>query len=108
MSTDYVSGPWIADMVTGKIHLGNIDEPSPVVASVQGYGSALGAAQIEAEGTARLIAATPELLEACQAVANDINGYLNGDWEDGDEAWTVLRNRLVAAIAKATGKPSKS
>lgn len=53
----------------------------------------------EAQANARLIAAAPELLAACQAATEALTPH-------GDEAWGkrgVIRKQLEAAIAKATG-----
>jgi hypothetical protein len=49
----------------------------------------------EGEANARLIAAAPELLEACKAIA---------DHYDEDEILSGDLNKLRAAIAKAEGK----
>lgn len=46
------------------------------------------------EANARLIAAAPDLLEACQSALQAI--------KSSGESWTTLHDDLTAAIAKAT------
>ena len=49
---------------------------------------------------ARLIAAAPDLLAACEVVAGDIEGYLRDDWDGNTEGWTALLDQLRIALAK--------
>jgi hypothetical protein len=51
---------------------------------------------------ATLIAAAPDLLEACKTANNSLNNYFCID--DTYEAATLEHKQIRAAIAKATGK----
>ena len=53
------------------------------------------------EANARLIAAAPELREACEAIADAGFPF---DWDDYPETSPRLRKLLKAAIAKARGE----
>jgi hypothetical protein len=58
------------------------------------------------ERDARLIAAAPELLSVCQAMAGDLQALLDGDDFSGmndAEMFGVMLRSLRAAIAKAEG-----
>ena len=55
------------------------------------------AVQAECVANARLIAAAPDLLEACKAALEVIEG-------DADEFVVAVRHSLKTAIAKAEGK----
>jgi hypothetical protein len=58
------------------------------------------------ESTARLIAAAPELLAACEAVANDLESLLDGDDFSGmsdEELFAGFLRVLRPAINKAEG-----
>lgn len=62
-----------------------------------------------AEPNARLIAAAPDLLAACQTVAHDLQAALDGDDFSGMSDADLLRaflNVLRPAIAKAEGTPA--
>ena len=53
---------------------------------------------------ARLIAAAPDLLAACEAVVNDCNAILDGDDMSGmsdQELFSAIKQTLTTAIAKA-------
>lgn len=58
----------------------------------------------EAEARARLIAASPELLAACEAAKANILSYLNGEWDGNIEGWEAVMERCNAAIARAKGE----
>jgi hypothetical protein len=60
-----------------------------------------------AEDNARLIAAAPELLAVCQAMAGDLQALLDGDDFSGmsdAEMFGVMLRSLNAARAKAEGR----
>ena len=60
----------------------------------------------EVEANARLIAAAPDLLAACQAIANDCERVLDGDDFSGmpdAELFRAFLDVLRPAIAKAEG-----
>lgn len=92
MSTTYTPGPWEPSVETGfvySVHHCLIAE----VYSGDGHG--------QQSANARLIAAAPELLEACiEALENDesCEGFNAANMDQ------ALREKLRAAIAKAAGK----
>ena len=60
-----------------------------------------------AAADARLIAAAPEMLAVCQAMAGDLQALLDGDDFSGmsdAEMFGVMLRSLNAAIAKAEGR----
>jgi hypothetical protein len=61
----------------------------------------IGAQQIP---NARLIAAAPELLEACEMSLQDAKDALSGDWQPTKEGWGSIIEHLNRVIAKAYGK----
>ena len=56
-----------------------------------------------AEVNANLIAAAPELLEACQTSLEDAEAALNGTWDPSPAGWHVIIKNLSELIAKAQG-----
>lgn len=60
----------------------------------------------ETEANARLIAAAPDLLEACKDAVVDITDFAdpNGEFEFTPEGARSLINRLNRAIARAEGR----
>ena len=61
----------------------------------------------EIRANARLIAAAPELLAVCQAIAGDLQALLDGDDFSGmsdAELFGVMLRSLNAAIGKAEGR----
>lgn len=108
MTTKHTQGPWFADE-DGRIWRrplselyergGTVAGDKPIAVVYKGwYGKDEKGYPVEAN--ASLIAAAPELLETLQLAA---------DYIDGPTAWTkaqedVLREKLYAAIAKATGE----
>jgi hypothetical protein len=57
-------------------------------------------------GNARLIAATPELLQTCEMSLQDAKDALSGDWQPTKEGWESIIEHLSRVIAKAYGKTS--
>ena len=100
----YTPGPWEADF--GDFESGdsvNITASGAIIASVLGADSfpclddeRLPGFEIELKANARLIAAVPDLLEACKRVENIARAY----------ASPASYQRLVDAIAKAEGRPN--
>ena len=97
-------GPWVRQgrtvFVTEDRHnaAGTLYKVRRFQASVRGEGSAT---TEELEANARLIAAAPELREACEAIADAGFPF---DWDDYPETSPRLRKLLKAAIAKARGE----
>ena len=100
MSTQHTPGPWTMDGATIE---------AAGHASVVGiYQEHSGALYGESLANARLCAAAPDLLEACEALLDETTGYVSTatDCECGrfDEAKTCAHQRARAAIAKARGE----
>lgn len=91
----HTPGPWIFEEVRGSddktlvyrriLNVGNVYKQKGIAST---------GIDEEAEANARLIAAAPELLEACKAVANDTSHAIMGK----------LQAQLRIVIAKAEGK----
>lgn len=60
----------------------------------------------EAWGNARLIAAAPELLAVCQAIANDLSlfQFTDGEYRLSEQSASVILQSLREVIAKAEGR----
>lgn len=90
----HTAGPWKWD---GG---GYVDAARECIAGINAIGS-----PCKSEANARLIAAAPDLLAACEAVVED--GYEtcgpNDDWPLSFVCEKKVINQLQAAIAKATG-----
>lgn len=92
METKHTPGPWTFEICTGH----EKDESWPffieaeqcTVAGVSGIGN-------QADANARLIAASPELLAACQNSLDSLCG------DGGEDRVEVAKEYLRAAIAKA-------
>ncbi len=98
-------GPWFAD--TGcrgepVFIYGTVNDDAVDVCTVP---FRVGDAQAEAD--AALIAAAPDLLEACEAVAGDVCSFLcPSKWRtEAGQAHSAECVRLRAAIKKARGEP---
>lgn len=57
----------------------------------------------EAKANAHLIAAAPELLEACKTMLDDCEMALAGEWDKGDEGFEASACMLRKVIKKAKG-----
>ncbi len=91
----HTPGPWVVSGLSGVlIYAPSHDEiPTTPIASVPISGSTTEAEDEVAYANARLIAAAPELLQACQVALNDRM------YKD----WPKVADILIAAIAKAEG-----
>ena len=89
----HTPGPW-HNSVIGSTHGPDGD---PIMTAGNG---AIGSFAEEGRANARLIAAAPDLLAACEAVA--LAGHKNSTEERFGEAVTDLLPIINAAIAKAT------
>ena len=56
------------------------------------------------KANARLIAAAPDLLEACQMGLQDAKDALSGEWEPSAKGWIATIDHLTRVIGKAQGK----
>lgn len=90
--TQYTSGPW-------RIHLRWERPPRLWVQREDAFAVARimysGISKDEAEANARLVAAAPDLLEACEAAYASLGFSVN------DQTLRAITNQLAAAIAKA-------
>lgn len=97
----HTPGPWVIDPCWDI--LGNTDDGNGMVCQI----TTDAVPRAEAEANARLIAAAPELLEACRVTRALVSeAAMTGfNCHDGDWAERLYANqaRLSAAIAKATG-----
>ena len=104
MKQDFVPGPWIARGVAVYTDHGGRSRPLKVCDARQPKFT------VEAqEGSARLIAAAPDLLYALEAVIDDlVNGMQDCIDNGASEAWLagaeVRLKNARAAIAKAMGE----
>lgn len=87
--SEHTPGPWVAFFVDGRASvIMPAGRPGDICLFRDGA----------AEADARLIAAAPELLEACKAI---LNVYFPTDTCGAREHW----KRVEDAIAKAEGRP---
>jgi hypothetical protein len=93
----YTKAPWHICEVTGRgLKLIRDENGYCVAEAVKPANS--GAAYIDADANAALIAAAPELLAACEAMAAQLGGG------DSFTQWEAAKAQLLAAIAKARGE----
>jgi len=92
----HTPGPW-------SIHheFNVFDENGRCVASCGGYSSNFRDVEPENRANAMLIAAAPDLLEACRALLAAHSGICEGDGDMGEDEDCA---RARAAIAKAEGR----
>lgn len=99
----HTPGPWQVGHGQGELHLtdhSRIFMPGPSSAAIYSMGSLQ-----ESYANAHLIAAAPELLEACKEVETDLLAFNVVDVAVlSVERVSELRGMLLAAIAKAEGK----
>lgn len=100
----YTKGPWYESTIDEVIHIqsASINEDNYVC------GINLEEDGPNAEANARLIAAAPELLEACKQAKNYINKIFADERGEKIEdlliADLLIEDLLIEAIAKATGE----
>jgi hypothetical protein len=90
---EHTPGPWVFEQPEPP------SGPSDIYATRDSRRIWLG--QVNGPADARLIAAAPELLEACAAM-------LSTGWSDDEDAIIAARNAGRVAIAKATGIPERT
>lgn len=94
--SDHAQGTWEIDEDDLKVHATNPDGTCRCpVAEVWGL------TEKEAEANARLIAAAPDLLDACKAALE----HMEKTWFTWSLPSEKLRDRLAEAVVKATGGP---
>ena len=111
-SSAYTPGPWIVQdngEIKAEATIGKWDDYICTMPfSSMKEAREMGADQIS---NARLIAAAPELLEACETLV-DIAGSVAGNWENGRALAVAVQNLVRHAkaasgvIAKAKSKPA--
>lgn len=100
MSAAFTPGPWVADSAPQHaaaywyILAGSDVDGTPIVATVR-LDTTDGPPRSEAEANARLIAAAPDLLQACEDALRVFVSEGHGHYREAET--------LRAAIAKATG-----
>ena len=104
MTTQHTPGPWQYNGYADHCDVGRpyheiVDETGFEVINQNGI---LDGQDGEGEAYARLIAAAPELLEACQAMAYEPRPWV--DDVQGRKDALVYMNIVKAAIAKALGE----
>lgn len=105
MSTKFTPGPWMVDKTVALGAYGvwkdvrGTDEPMRPVCSVYSPGTIL--PREERDANAALIAAAPDLLEACKAVLPAIYAQARYGSEWDRDAWEAHEAALRAAIARA-------
>jgi hypothetical protein len=93
----YTKAPWHICEVTGRnLKLIRDAKGYCVAEAVKPANS--GAAYIDSDANAALIAAAPELLAACEAMAAQLGGG------DSFTQWEAAKAQMLAAIAKARGE----
>jgi hypothetical protein len=109
METKHTPGPWTAEPYgdNGRWEV-NSDGKLPWKAIADIRCDHMGADAVneaEAEANAKLIAAAPELLEACQAAFDLVYRIALKHRESmSQQEYTSTQEALLAAIAKATGQ----
>lgn len=98
----HTPGPW------GVVMPGEVDEHYAVMDSFGHTASVYGYPENAAEAwaNAQLMAAAPELLAVCQAIANDLSlfQFTDGEYRLSEQSASVILQSLREVIAKAEGK----
>ena len=94
--SDHTPGQW--HCIGGAVYKDNTDYPEQPIAFMcrDERATAAGIFPVERDANARLIAAAPELLSACEAIADLANGQ-------GRKNLAHVAGQASIAIAKATG-----
>ncbi|UOF79198.1 hypothetical protein [Caudoviricetes sp.] len=103
--TQHTPGPW-------QVESFNDDTACAMVFTVargtdkpdEGYFVAIVSATSKDDPTARLIAAAPDLLAACQSAYEDCIMAISGEWEPDRDGFMATARILRAAIEKAKGE----
>jgi len=98
--TKHTPGPWKAKTVKALGIYANNDQQIAVVHNEMPRGGRRQDDYNIEEANARLIAAAPDLLEACEVLLKAAPEL----WGDDIEKWPRLMDRVEAAIAKAEGR----
>ncbi len=97
MKTEHIPGPWKFSPLGKELYIEN--EAPTLVCDLQFTACADDAERQRVEATARLIAAAPELLEACKLMYADLKAYQDNP---GGHIPTSGMLQAFNAIAKAT------
>ena len=104
---EHTPGPWFVfpngHCVGGPTGLLDAD-PNEKTAGVAMCGMRLRTEE-EIEANARLIAAAPDLLAACEDYLRELQSWSESNTPPTDSTMAELRQRTADAIAKAKGKP---
>lgn len=104
--TKHTPGPWRAtrDGLDGMLDTGGVTTGFDVMASEIGSEEPLCvAADVRSEADARLIAAAPDLLDACEAAVEELGDDENYVGDHGESEANILAD-LRAALRKARGE----
>ena len=94
----HTPGPWSIVPIFGLCNVTGADDRS--ICSTGGYSNNVldsGAVRAENEANARLVAAAPELLAACQAFVDRFDG---GSRADTDYVADMMRTAIIKAIGE--------
>jgi hypothetical protein len=95
--SEHTPGPWLADG-TGCVYSATLPKDDCVIAELQ-------QASVNWDADACLIAAAPELLEACKQLHNCLSDWVEiADSDDLRDSDSEAIKLSVAAIAKAEGR----
>lgn len=101
---EHTKGPWYTEKLGAypdEICITVGPPTGAFIATVPRY--SIGSEEV-AEADARLIAASPDLLDACKCVLADALAALQGEWDKSDGGFKAQVDMLQEAIAKAKGK----
>ncbi len=92
--SNFTPGPWLVSSSTLVV----TDKAEIIANTIPTFVAGLQLPMKESEANAHLIAAAPELLEACEKLV-EVAPVL---WGSDHDEWPRIMDRIEAAIAKAT------
>ena len=104
----HTPGAWECDTAAQPIIVNGPEdsEGGNVICTIEDSTCKHGAHQYHPEiaaANARLIAAAPDLLHACETLAEDCRMALSGEWDKGDDGFQASLELLESVIGKAIG-----